>query len=187
MLLNNTCLVNLYLDHNAINGKGLVLLAEGLARNTTLQFLTLWGNEWSTEACDAFARLVGGSVSNCCIGSTDSKPIPGQKQLLEKIGSAFGNRVGIFRAVQPRARANNRVGALTLGSTESRGTSAVSSLSSRSNAGSRAAQPETAKGEDVEQPADTRPPRFKDGQIDVVFYGIEGVTFAAHYPIPDVV
>ncbi|KAI8848200.1 hypothetical protein BC829DRAFT_394639 [Chytridium lagenaria] len=60
MLLYNKCLSRLFLDHNNISGKGIRALAHAITKNHTITHLTLWGNVWDVEACEAFSTLVGG-------------------------------------------------------------------------------------------------------------------------------
>jgi Ran GTPase-activating protein (RanGAP) involved in mRNA processing and transport len=62
MLLHNKTLQTLNLEYNKITGKGLKSLAWAVARNQNLASLKVWGNVWNVDACEAFSKLVGGTV-----------------------------------------------------------------------------------------------------------------------------
>ncbi|KAJ3099006.1 Leucine-rich repeat-containing protein 34 [Phlyctochytrium planicorne] len=62
MLLYNKSLSRLYLDHNGITGKGLRALAHSIQKNHALTHISLWGNHWDVDACEAFSPLIGGPV-----------------------------------------------------------------------------------------------------------------------------
>ncbi|TPX58155.1 hypothetical protein SpCBS45565_g08064 [Spizellomyces sp. 'palustris'] len=138
MLQNNFGLQSLHLDYNAITGKGLVAIAQAFTKNFSLKQIKLWGNKWDVEACEAWAKLVGGPVANIAYGDDLSGTVVEADQLFPRDGR---------RTVSVRAHSAKEKGA---GNVQPR---------------------------NYDDPRVNR--RFKESEIDVAFYAVEGVLSVA--------
>ncbi|KAJ3039897.1 hypothetical protein HDV00_011680 [Rhizophlyctis rosea] len=170
MLLNNFNLKSLYLDHNSITGKGLIALAASLDKNKSLKHITLWGNKWTTPACEAWSPLLGGPIYSTSYGDDLSS-------LVSKPGSLFppNGRKLVMEHVQLAAFRHDEETRAKHGGREREGSlHSVHSTQSGHSMGSQ------RPGMAVMQDAGKVPSRLREADVDVVFYAVEGVLNVAH-------
>ena len=64
LLIANSFLKKIWIDFNKISGKGIISIAQALLKNYSLEFIALWGNDWTVEACEVGFILIHDNNDN---------------------------------------------------------------------------------------------------------------------------